>query len=170
MVNMCLNIKKLFSFSISLIIFLIFIYLGCARSQLQHTGSSSWSAQLPHAGSLVAACGLLSCSMQTLSCGTRTLSCSVRTLSCGMQTPCCGMHVGSSSQTRARTQAPCTGSADSYPVDHQGSPLFNYLEERQQQNIMEFIIHIEVKCITTAQRIESGNEMYCYKILILNEK
>ena len=33
----------------------IFIYLfGCARSQLQHTGSS-----LPHAGSLVAACGLL---------------------------------------------------------------------------------------------------------------
>ena len=45
---------------------------------------------------LVAACGLLSCGMQTLSCGMRTLS--------------CGMHVGSSSWTRDRTQAPCIGS------------------------------------------------------------
>ena len=32
------------------------------------------------------------------------------------------MHVGSSSPTRARTQAPCIGSAESYPLDDQGSP------------------------------------------------
>ena len=35
----------------------------------------------------------------------------------------CGMHVGSSSPTRDRTRAPCTGRAESYPLDHQGSPL-----------------------------------------------
>ena len=50
---------------------------------------------------LVAACGLLSCSMWTLS---------------------CGMHAGSSSLTRDRTQAPCIGSTESYPLDQQGSP------------------------------------------------
>ena len=31
-------------------------------------------------------------------------------------------HVGSSSLTRDRTQAPSIGSAESYPLDHQGSP------------------------------------------------
>ena len=46
------------------------------------------------AACLIAACGLLSCSM----------------------------HVGSSSLTRDRTQAPCIGSVESYPLDHQGSP------------------------------------------------
>ena len=44
-----------------------------------------------------------------------------RIFSCGMRTPSCGMHAGSSSLTRDRTQAPCTGSMDSYPLDHQGS-------------------------------------------------
>ena len=34
-----------------------------------------------------------------------------------------GMHVGSSSPTRDRTRAPCIGSTESYPLDHQGSPL-----------------------------------------------
>ena len=34
----------------------------------------------------------------------------------------CGMHVGSSSLTRDRTLAPCIGSVESYPLDHQGSP------------------------------------------------
>ena len=58
-------------------------------------------SSLQHAGSLVEACGLLSCGMRTLS---------------------CGMHVGSSSLIRDRTPAPCTGSAESYPLDHQGSP------------------------------------------------
>ena len=32
------------------------------------------------------------------------------------------MHVGSSSPTRDRTWAPCIGSMESYPLDHQGSP------------------------------------------------
>ena len=79
------------------------IYFGCSRSQLWHTGSSLW-----HVGSSTAA---------------------HRIFSCGMRTFSCGMHVGSSSQTRDQTQAPCTGSMESYPLDHQGSPwisLFFY--------------------------------------------
>ena len=61
-------------------------------------GSSLW-----HTGSLflVAAYRLPSSSMRTLS---------------------CGMHAGSSSPTRDQTWAPCIGSAESYSVDHQGSP------------------------------------------------
>ena len=47
-------------------------------------------------------------------------------LSCGMLTLSCVTHVGSSSLTRAWTRAPCIGSAESYPLDHQGSP-FNLL-------------------------------------------
>ena len=35
----------------------------------------------------------------------------------------CGISVGSSSTTRDRTRAPCVGSAESYPLDHQGRPL-----------------------------------------------
>ena len=65
-----------------------------------------------HAGSCcgmqdlsVPACGLLSCSMQTLS---------------------CGMHAGSSFPVRDRTRPPCTGSTESYPLDHQGSPCLCY--------------------------------------------
>ena len=45
-----------------------------------------------------------------------------RLLSCGMRTLSCGMHVGSSSLFRDRTQAPCIGSMESYPLRHQGSP------------------------------------------------
>ena len=44
-------------------------------------------------------------------------------LSCGMWTLSCSMHVGSSSLTRGQTWAPCTGSAESYPLRRQGSPL-----------------------------------------------
>ena len=51
------------------------------------------------------------------------LSCGTQDLRCGMRTISCGMHVGSSSPTRDRTQAPCIGSVESYPQDHQGSPL-----------------------------------------------
>ena len=63
-----------------------------------------------------------------LSCGTRDLHCCMflvvacGLLSCCMRTLSCGMHVGSSSSTRDRTWAPCTGSMESYPLDHQGSP------------------------------------------------
>ena len=35
------------------------------------------------------------------------------------------MHAGSSSLTRDQTQAPCIGSAESYPLDHQGGPQKN---------------------------------------------
>ncbi|XP_061031157.1 DNA repair protein RAD51 homolog 3 isoform X2 [Eubalaena glacialis] len=35
----------------------------------------------------------------------------------------CSMHAGSSSPTRDRTQTPCIGSTESYPLDHQGSPF-----------------------------------------------
>ena len=34
-----------------------------------------------------------------------------------------GMRAGSSSQTRDGTQASCTGSMESYSLDHQGSPI-----------------------------------------------
>ena len=61
-------------------------------------------------GIFVAACGIFSCGMRTFSCGMRTLSCS--------------MQVGSSSPTRDRTWAPCIGSAESYPLDHQQSPSY----------------------------------------------
>ena len=50
------------------------------------------------------------------------LSCSTWIFSCDMQTLSCGRHVGPSSPTRDRTQAPCIGSVASYPLDHQGSP------------------------------------------------
>ena len=49
------------------------------------------------------------------------LSRSMWTLSCGMWTLSCGMHAGSSSPTRDWTQAPCIGSVESYPLDHQES-------------------------------------------------
>ena len=32
-------------------------------------------------------------------------------------------HAGSSSLTKDQTQAPCLGSAESYPLDRRGSPL-----------------------------------------------
>ena len=69
--------------------------------------SGGMRTQLRHAGFLVVACGLPSYGMQTLS---------------------CGMHVGSSSLTRDQTQAPCIGSAESYPLDHQGSPKTDAFE------------------------------------------
>ena len=51
-----------------------------------------------------------------LRCGMRDLLVAV----CGLLS--CGMHAGSSSLIRDWTQAPCIGSVESYPVDHQGSP------------------------------------------------
>ena len=56
-----------------------------------------------------------------LSYDTWGLHCSLQTLTCSMQTLSCGMHVGFSSPTRDWTQAPCIGSMESYPLDHQGS-------------------------------------------------
>ena len=47
----------------------------------------------------------------------------------------CGMHVGSSSLTRDRTQAPCIGSTESYPLHHQGSPLFKSLQAKAEKEL-----------------------------------
>ena len=57
-----------------------------------------------------------------LSCSRWTLVVARRLLSCGMRTSSRSMHVGSSSPTRDRTRAPCTGSTESQPLRHQGSP------------------------------------------------
>ena len=40
------------------------------------------------------------------------------------------MHAGSSSLTRDRTLAPCIGSAESYLLDHQGSPTWEVLNKK----------------------------------------
>ena len=50
-----------------------------------------------------------------------------------MRTLSCGMHVGSSSLTRDRTQAPCIGSVESYPLHHQGRPKKEFLEAAASQ-------------------------------------
>ena len=44
---------------------------------------------------------------------------------CGLLS--CGMHAASSSPTRDRTQDPCSGSTESYPLDHQGGPLSSFI-------------------------------------------
>ena len=50
-------------------------------------------------------------------------------LSCGMwDLQSSWQHVGSCSLTRDQTQAPCTGSVESQPLDHQGSPLTELLK------------------------------------------
>ena len=60
-----------------------------------------------------------------LSCGRQDLHCSMQdpflVAACGLVS--CGMRTESSSPARDRTQAPCIGSAESYPLDHQGSPV-----------------------------------------------
>ena len=50
-------------------------------------------------------------------------------VACGLLSS--GMHAGSSSPTRDWTQAICIGSAESYPLDHQGSPSLGLLRLRQ---------------------------------------
>ena len=55
------------------------------------------------------------------------LSCSMQDLflvaACGLLS--CSMNAGSSYPTRDQTRAPCIGSTESYPLDHQGSPQDN---------------------------------------------
>ena len=50
----------------------------------------------------------------------------VLVVACGL--PSCGMHAGSSFPTRDWTCVPCNGSVESYPLDHQGSPLWYILK------------------------------------------
>ena len=97
-------------FFLFFICFYFSIYLGSAGSSLRHM-----DLLVVACGLLVVAWGLLSCSMQTLSCGMWTLS--------------CGMHAASSSPTRDWTRAPCIGSTESYPLDHQGSPGFVFIKK-----------------------------------------
>ena len=74
--------------------------------------------------------------------------------SCGMQTPSCGTHVGSSSLTRDRTQAPCIGSvAESYHCATRKVPLLfpiragllamNYLSFCLSENILIFPLYLK---------------------------
>ena len=46
--------------------------------------------------------------------------------SCCMRILSCGIHAGSSSLTGDWTWAPCIGSKESYPLDHQGSPSLGF--------------------------------------------
>ena len=64
-------------------------------------------------------------------------------LSCGMQVLSCSRHVGSSSLTRDGTQISCTGSMESYPVDHQGSPRKAFLKQTSNFGI---ILDLQKSC------------------------
>ena len=59
-------------------------------------------------------------------------------LSCGVQTLSCSKHAGPSSLTRNHTWAPCAGRAESYPLDHQGSPIMHIF--RCQCNYMNYLL------------------------------
>ena len=97
--SLSIMLCRLFQFYIPILLFFkyLFIYLLWLRWVLVAACRIFVAAR----GLLVAAYGLLSCEMQTLS---------------------CDMHAGSSSPTRDQTQAPSIGRAESYPLDHQGSP------------------------------------------------
>ena len=92
-------------------IFIYFIYLTAPGLSfgtrdlcccLQDLRCSVWDLQLWHAGSFSCGMGdLFSCSMQDLQL----------------------RRVGSCSLTRDQTLAPCIGSVECQPLDHQGSPL-----------------------------------------------
>ena len=103
----CAFSSPLFFFFKYLFIYLVAQCLSCGRQ-------APW---LQLQGFLVADHWLPSCGTWALSCGTWALSCGMRILSCGM-------HVGSSSLTRDWTRASCIGSMKSYPLCHQGSPIF----------------------------------------------
>ena len=82
----------------------------------------------------------------------RLLSCSLRTLSCSM-------HERSSCPTRDGTRVPCIRSAESYPLDHQGSPravsfrkTFTLgTEEILEENLFKavFLISLTLQIIVT---------------------
>ena len=69
-------------------------------------------------------------------------------LSCGMRTLSCRMHEGSSSPTRDRTRVPCIGSVESYPLDHQGSPL--ELALHITQDVDFFLLHMNIQSFHTS--------------------
>ena len=60
--------------------------------------------------------------------------CQVLVVACRLLS--CSMHAGSSSLTRDQTWAPCIGSTESYPLDHQGSPS-------EIVNIIDWLIPVQ---------------------------
>ena len=62
--------------------------------------------------------------------------CGIFVVACGLLG--CRMHAGPCSPIRYQTQAPCIGSVESYPLDHQGSPSsFTFKENNQGQELVE---------------------------------
>ena len=76
----------------------------------------------------------------------------------------CGMNAGSSSPTRDQTQAPCIGSAESYPLDHQGSPL-NLLINAPFLGISPFPVHFS-HFLICASRDHFLNKLYESQVLV----
>ena len=60
------------------------------------------------------------CRVLVAACGTFLAAWGFLVAACGLLS--CSMHAGSRSPTRDQTRAPCIGSTESYPLDHQGSP------------------------------------------------
>ena len=86
---------------------------------------------------------LLFCLLQTLVvvCGLLVVACGLLVAACRLLS--CSMNVGSSSLTRHWTHAPCIGSAESYPLDHQGSPWwFVHI----LKDLFLCILHFKVYC------------------------
>ena len=75
----------------------------------------------------------------------------------------CGMRAGSSSPMRDQTRAPCIGSVESYPLDHQGSPSHTILNARNnnivnRQNTSNIASSVISKCLR--QEISLGAAQY----------
>ena len=103
---------------------------------------------MQHVGFLVVAHGIF-----VVAC--RIFTCSMWALSCVMWALSCDMHAGSSSPNMDRTPAPCIGSVESYPLDHQGSPwktLINMLLIGKHISISEVLKYEEV-CILASTEI-----------------
>ena len=85
--------------------------------------------------------------------------------SCGMQTlQLC--HVGSSSLSRLEPGSPgCTGSVESQPLDHQGSPSSLPFNKLMVLNCHKILKPQEIQCFCTTPSYSSKNKATCQKIL-----
>ena len=99
----------------------------------------------------------LCCGMQNLHCGMQgLLFCVCVCVACRLLS--CGMHVESSSPTRDRTQAPCIGSRESYPLDCQGSPPTNILSRGSQTRRTQTVGCSRQSARTAPQTYTRGNQ------------
>ena len=86
------------------------------------------------------------------------------------------MHAGSSSPTRDRTQAPCIGSMESYPLDHQGSPPHPCFRHRSCMMLCwtpQAKFHLKICLVWSAQNFEYqeiSNENLEFLLLLQNWK